>query len=446
MLITPQLIKLLDRAQTPRGIRAVCWMLEKATGFKTTQLLNENGTPYLVNGKPFPVWNGIQNLSVMRDKALESSAFFAGVKIISEDIGALPFFTYRRSRDRSSIEKAYDHPLYPTLHDLVNPDVSAGEFVESLTAHALMTGNGYAEVQRVGHSIFLYPWQPEQTRQDIDEKGNVVYLNSATGKEKTYGRKQVFHLKGWTINGAIGVSLLERQRRTLGITLATDIYAEKFFENDATPGIVIEFPTGSGPTNAESAAAFKAEWKKWHQGYMKSHEPGLLLGGAKIGKVTQNNSEAQLLQLRQHQVEEVCRILRLPPHKLSDLRQATNNNIEHLGIDYGKNTLGPWVDRWRRSVYRCLLTNDEQIEGRIWAEMEIAGLLRGDFATQSEGWRKLLEKGVYSINDVRKLLNLNPIEAGDQHFVQLNLGTVQDVAAGLQLAANKPDLSVPNAA
>jgi len=445
MQITPTLIKLLDRAQNPRAIRAACWALERATGIKSTELVFSTGSGsadwYARNGYRLRGWSSFSShagKTISTDTALESSAYFAGVKLISEDLGSLPFFTYERSRDRKTIEKAYGHPLYRTLHDLWNPDIAAGEGVEALTAHALMYGNGYAEKQSTASTTYLWPWQPEQTRQDVDSRGNVVYLNSASGREKTYGRRDVFHLKGWSLDGIEGENILSRMRHVLGTTLASDEFVGRFFENDATPGVVIERPAGLPAMNAETLLKFKEAWKQWHQGLANSHEPAVLQDGMQIKKLAATNQEAQLLELRQFQIAEVCRILRLPPHKLSDLTRSTNNNIEHQGIEYVTNTIGPWVDRWRRSVYRCLLTTDEQLAGRVWAEMEINGLLRGDFATQAEGWRKLLEKGVFTINDVRRLINLNPIPEGDNSFVQLNLTTVQNVAAGMNLKQDQP--------
>ncbi len=451
MPITPTLIKLLDRAENPRAIRAACWALEKATGLKSMDLLSTGvggtlglgygaGGWYERNGFHLPGWNAYGSYAgqfISRDTALQSSAFFCGVKIISEDLGALPFFVYRRSQDRTQIDKFYEHPLYTTLHDLVNPEISAGEFVESLTAHALMTGNGFAEIQRGQQTVYLWPWQPEQTRIVRDSAGKLFYINSATGKDKTYARTDVFHLKGWTLDGLQGENTLMRMRHVLGITLAVDEYRGRYFVNDATPGVVLTRPPGSEKWGPEVLKAFKEAWKQWHRGTGNSHEPAVIQDGMTIEKITPSNVESQLRELSQHQIEEVCRILRLPPHKLAELKRSTNNNIEHQGIDYVSNTIGPWADRWRRSVWRCLLTTDEQTANRVWAEMELASLTRGDLSTQSEAWRKLLEKGVFSINEVRKFLNLNPVEGGQNHFIQLNMATVQDVASGATLAQNE---------
>lgn len=438
-MITKSLLTLLDKAENPRFVRMLDWALQKSTGvsgsFSTVDWYQANGYNRIANflgGSDS--WSG---KIINTESALDIPAFYSGVKVIAEDLGALPFPTYQRSRDRKRIDKYYEHPLYTTLHDLWNPDVSAGEGVEALSAHALITGAGYAEIQRFDSGVFLWPWQPGETHTDKNATGATVYINRASGRDKTYTREQVFHLKGFTLDGRNGENTVRRARHALGIYAAADEYAGRFFAQDAAPGVIINFPAGAPTIGPESVIEIKKKWKEWHQGAANAHEPAVLQNGATVTRVGWNPQESQLLEIRKYQLTEACRILRIQPHKLMDLTRSTNNNIEHQGIEYVVNTIGPWVDRWRRSVYRCLLTFDEQRAQRVWAEMDVQGLLRGDFTAQSEGWRKLLEKGVYSINEVRAWLNLNPVEGGDNHFIQLNLATVQDVASGATLASDK---------
>lgn len=383
-------------------------------------------------------------INVTGDRALEISGFFSGVKIISQDMGTLPFFTYERGKNRDTIRPYYEHPLYSCLHDLVNPEISSGEFVECLTGHALLTGNGLAKIQRQGDSIFLWPWQPGDTRTDKDSRGMLYYIHkdSPGVAEKSYPRRDVFHLRGFTLNGTVGDDLLRRGRQILGLASAMQDYSSKYFRNDATPGVVVQFPIEAPPINPEGVVAFKKKWAEWHRG--NPHEPAILQQGGTISRVATNAAESQLIEQRKFQLLEVCRLLNLPPHRLADLDRSNLANIEQMAIEYGKFTIMPWKRRWRDAVYRCLLTTDEQAAGRIYAEHSIEALQQGDFTVQAEGWRKLLEKGVYSINEVRKWQNLNPVQGGDEHFIQLNLGTVQDVASGLTLhPVAAPDSTTP---
>jgi HK97 family phage portal protein len=440
-MLTSPLMHAMERAQSPIVVRALDWALRKSTGTDSSSAFSEaawyqhNGFYRIAN--QLAGYNSYSGRSVTLETGLDCAALFSGTKIISEDLGALPFHTYERSKDGKTIERATQHGLYRALHDLTNPEVSAGEFVETLTAHAILTGNGYANIQRMTSGIYLWPWQPEEVRTDRNKNGALFYLRKdGRGPEKTYPASDVFHLRGFTLDGINGESLLKRGRHVLGIALSAEEYAGRFFGQDAAPGLVISRPAGLPAWNDEVVKAVKAKWKEWHQGVANSHEPAILQDGATIGRVAQTNQELQLLEVRQNQILHVCMLLRMPPHKMAMLDRATHSNIEHQAIEYITNTLSPWIDRWRRAVYRCLLTTDEQLAGRIWAEHDVAALLRGDFAEQTAGFQKLLASGVYCINDVRHWLNLNPVEGGDAHFIQLNMATIQDVASGAAITAD----------
>lgn len=465
-LTTSALMSVLNRSQSPLAVKGVNWALELATGHKLEQVLTEiKDTSFAISDAEWYRSNGYYSLSaalggttnysgvsVTETAALESSAVYACVKIISEDLGRLPFLTYERSTDHLSVEKAYAHPLFPVLKNLVNPEVCSGEFVEALSAHSLLCGDGYAEIQRVtsdrGTTITMYPWQPVDVRTDRNARGATVYIHKeGNSQERTYTRDRVFHLRGFTFDCRNGDQILTRARQVLGLTLATQEYASRYFANDATPGVVITRPIGQPTLGKEDVEKIKDAWKKWFRGLSNKHEPAILQDGMTVNVVTPDAAKAQLNEQRQFQVIEVCRLFRMAPHKLADLSRATYSNIEQQGIDYVTNTLAPHCDRWKRTVHRCLLTPQEQIDDRIYAELNVNALQQGDFSAQAEGFRKLLEKGVYSINEVRRWLNLNPVEGGDYHFVQLNMGEVTNVAQGTAAKPPAGDLSggTPNA-
>lgn len=446
-MLTRSLLGLLDRAESPRTVRMLDWALRKSTGDPFYASISTGfdydrrgfyGIAALLGGNP-----SYSGRSINRETSLDCSALYAGTKLICEDLGALPFHTYERASN-GNVDRATKHPLYRALHDLANPDISAGELVESLTSHAILTGTGYAEIQRLRSGTYLWPLQPEKMRIDKNKDGRVIYLYDSD--RKTYKASEIFSLKGFTTDGICGESLLRRGRNTLGISASADEYVGRFFAADAAPGVVISRPATAQRWSKETVEEVKKQWKEWHQGVSRSHEVAILQDGATVSRISQSNQEMQLLELRKNQVIEVCMLLRLPPHKLAQLDRATFSNIEHQGIEYITNTLNPWISRWKRAVYRCLLTEDEQLAGNIWAEHDVAGLLRGDFAAQTEGFRKLLEKGVYTINEVRKLLGFNAVNGGDENLVQLNLSTIQSIAEGLNLPNSLPMKVGANAA
>ena len=435
-MFTSALINILQHTDSLRTAKAIDWMLRKTTAgpdFSAAEWYERNGFYRIASGLGGSTSYAGQRVS--RETALGCTALYAGTKIIAEDMGASPFNLWRKSQDGKRIEKANDLPLFTALHDIWNPEVSSGEAVEALTAHALLTGNAYALKQPTSSAVgsyYLWPWQPEDVRTDRSPNGTIFYVHKeGNSASKTYSRDQVFHLKGFTLTGEAGDDLVRRARNMIGITQAAEEFAGRYFSQDAAPGLVIKFPATAKKLTLESVEELKKKWKEWHQGVARSHEPAVLQEGADVDRLVPDAEKTQLLQTRRNQVIEVCRLLRLPPHKLADLERATFSNIEHQGIEYVSQTLLPWISRWKRAVYRCLLTFDEQRAGLLYAEHDVAALLRGDFSTQAESFRKLLEKGVYSINEVRQWLGLNPVEGGDEHFIQLNMATVQDVAAGI---------------
>ena len=379
-------------------------------------------------------------VSVTLDSALDSSAWYAGVKIIAEDMGSMPLVLYRRSKDRQSTEKASDDYRFSILRSLPNPDTSAGEFVEAITSHAAMCGTGYAFKERsINNSqlVYLWPWMPYEVRQAKDSKGRVIYLHKENDNRwKTYSSDDVFSLRGLTFDGTSGDPILQRARHALGLTLAAQEYAGRYFSQDASPGIVLKFPNklGQGPDAVQN---IKAAWKKWHQGLSNSHEPAVLQEGAEIERMDSKPAESQLIEQRTFQILETCRYLRLSPYKLAELTHATFSNIEEMSIEHNTHCLGPWRRRWRESVHRCLFSRGEQLEDSLYAEHNVEALQRGDFEGQSTAFAKLLEKGVYSINDVRRWLGLNPVEGGDAHHIQLNMQSVADTAAAITQVGGK---------
>lgn len=451
MSLTGHLIGMMKNADSPRAIRAISRALEFTTGISRKEILGtfstvtagdwykENG--YKLLGGSF--LGGAQSYSgqvVSMDTALQSAAFLSGVKVISEDIGSLPFFLYRRSADGKSTERANDIPLYSVLHDLWNPEVSAGEGVEALTAHALMTGHGFAYILRVdGKVLRLYPWQPHEVKLGRDRQtGNLAYEHLENGQWKPYSRSDVLHLKGFTLTGYDGDSLLDRARHVIGLTLSTQEYPARWFSQGSMLDVVLERPAEKPALSPDAVKLLKQAWVAWHQGLgANSFEPAVLQEGMKATILTPKHSDTQLIEQRKFQVLEVCRLLRLPPHKLCDLEKNSYSSIEAENIAYRTNTLMPWNRRWAEAVHRCLLSPAEQIEGRLYAEQSVEALMRGDFSTQAQAFRAFLEKGVYTINEVRRWLNLNPVDGGDENRVQLNTSPVSEAAQQLADEARK---------
>lgn len=364
------------------------------------------------------------DFSISDKAALQQSTWFCCVKVLGEDIGIEPCFLYQRDPATDYIRKAKEDPLYELLHDLPNPETNAGTFFEALTAHAAAVGHGYAHIMRntAGTVVGLWPIMPDSIRRRHTDRGTLFYEIYNRGQWDSVDRAEVLDIPGFSWSGGEGESVARLAKRTLRLAMAQEKYAGDFFERDATPGVAIEYPAG---TSLSDPAVQNI--KKGYKESVRSHDVAVLREGAKLNVVGKTNVESQLLEQRRFQVLEVCRWFRMPSFKLGDLERMTFSNVEQVRIDYTTNVLRPWNKRWRESIYRCLLTPEQRREG-YYAELSVRAHLEGDFKTQTEGFRALLEKGVYSINEVRAWYNLNPIEGGDSHHIQMNMQSVVDAA------------------
>lgn len=467
-MLTTTLLKALDRAQSPTLIRGIVRGLEFSTGKSTASLFGAKqydlgtftpmGTDPLGGGAADTGWYlrngyfgiagqlgaGYANYSgklLTFDTALESSAVLAGVKMISEDIGRSPFILYQRE-DSRTVREATGHPLFDVLRNLPNPDMNASAVYEAIMVGAILAKEGYAKIDRDadGNVMFLWPLMAGTVTRDKNSLGRPYFIHKeGNGASVTYSADQIFNVPGWSVNGQYGDDILKRARHVLGLTLGAQEYAAGFFARDANPGLIIKRPQGLAVLDDDKIAALKQRWRNWHEGSRHSHEPAILQDGMTAERLDPDHAKLQLVEQRKFQVIEVCRELRIPPHKMADLDRATFSNIEHQGIEYANDTLMPWVVRFQQSAYRCLLSPKERASG-LFARHDITDATRGDFLSQVVSWTKLQAAGDLTQNEVRAKLGLPPVEGGDKLYIQINMGAVADAAAeaALDPTANLP--------
>jgi len=358
--------------------------------------------------------------------ALQLSAVFACVKILGEDVGSLPLHVLERSADGKSQNKARSHPLYRLLHDSPNPETTAIEFREGMTSTAALCGDAFAKsdwaTSDKSRLIALWQVQNHQVTIDTDSRKQRVYIfKDGNEPEETLYPDEMFHLRGFSLGTVNGASFLKFARRVLGLARDQEEYAHSFFSNDRTPGVVLKSPKKMAP---EEVAGVREAWVR----AVKQHGVAVAHDGIEVDSMASTNTDAQLLEQRNFALLEVCRYFRMPPHKLADLSRANFTNIENENNGYYTNTLRPWLVRWEQAInLRCISVKER---ARFSAEHSIEGFLRGDFKTQTEGFAKFAEKGVLSVNEIRAFIGLNPIEGGDEHFIQLNMQTLVNAATG----------------
>ena len=372
--------------------------------------------------------------SVTERSAMQMTAVYSCVRILAEAIAGLPLNVYRYN-DEGGKEKAVDHPLYRLLHDEPNPEMSSFVFRETLMTHLLLWGNGYAQIIRNGRGevIALYPLMPNKMTVDRDENGHLFYSYQRSNDEAIgeSGRvilkpSDVLHIPGLGFDGLVGYSPIAMAKNAIGLAIATEEYGAKFFANGAAPSGVLEHPgTLKDPSKIREA------WQSQFGGSQNSGKVAVLEEGMKYTPISISPEQAQFLETRKFQINEIARIFRVPPHMVGDLEKSSFSNIEQQSLEFVKYTLDPWVVRWEQSIMRTLLSPTEKNE--YFVKFNLEGLLRGDYQSRMNGYAIGRQNGWMSANDIRELENLDLIpdeDGGNLYLVNGNMLPIKSIAEG----------------
>lgn len=359
----------------------------------------------------------VAGVTVTEKTAMSASAVFACVRNIGEDIGKLPLVTYRRVGE-SGKERARNHPLYRILHDEPNPEMSPIDFRQAVTSCAVLFGRGYAEVERNNDQSVRHLWPLESWRVETkrDKDGTMFYLVDGVNRIEA---RNVLHIRGFTLDGIVGEMVASVGRESLGLTLAAQKFAAKFFGGGARPSGVLEHPGKLGP---QAAKNLRASWDEKYSGVENSHGTIVLEEGMKWTSVSTQPNEAQMIETRQFQVEDVARWFRMPPHKIQHLLRSTFSNIEHQAIEYVQDTLMPWLVRWEQEAARKLFVG----ESEYFAEHLVDALMRGDMASRYNAHNVAIQGGWKTRNEAREAENLNPLPGLDDPLSPLNMTSVSN--------------------
>lgn len=363
--------------------------------------------------------------------AMAISVYYACLRNISEDIGKLPLKVYRRLAPRGK-RLADEHPVYNLLHDSPNPQMASMTFREMLTHWELGWGNGYAEIDRANSTVVaLYPIHPSRVRpiRDKNTEGNPVFyeVKNGDGSQTLIKQDDMFHIRGMG-DELSGYSVARFAAESLGMTLASQTFGASFFGNGAKVGGVLEHP---GKLSEAAHQRVRETWATQYTGAENAGKTFLAEEGMTYKPIGIPPEEAQFLETRQFQVEEVARWFRMPPHKVGHLLRAVGwSTLEATNTDYVTDTLMPHFVRWEQEIRRKLFKPNEQ---DLFAEFVVSGLLRGDQAARSAFYRELFMIGVYSQNDIREKENENPIEDGDTYYVMTNLAATDEEPDAVQV-------------
>lgn len=370
-------------------------------------------------------------VTVNEHTALTYNVVFACVRNISEDVAKLPLILYRRLKPRGK-ERASELALYRLLKDSPNVEMTAIDFRQSIMVDALLGGNGFAEIVKNagGLAVELHKLARNRVTVTRDAAGRLVYVVRNDGKpDSILQQDQMLHIRGLG-DGLVGWSVIRLARESIGLAMNAEKSGSSFFGNGSLPAGVLKT---KDKLDAKGYDNLRASWERMHSGPKKTGKVAILEQGLEFTPMSVSPDDAQFLETRQFQVEDVARWFRMPPHKIGNLIRATGwSTLEATNTDYVIDTLMPWTERWEQEIQRKLIPPSQT---DLFAEHLFDALLRGDTAARSAFYREQFNIGAISQNEIRESENRNPIgPEGDMYYVPLNMVPANIAAKGPQPA------------
>lgn len=376
---------------------------------------------------------------VTEDTALTFAAVWACVSVISRTMAALPWQVFERSTQGGG-RRQISGTVAWLLNNQPNPEMTAFSFREALVSHALLWGNGFAEIvlDLAGRPSALWLLEPDRTTVCRNpETGALEYhYRVDAGSRTVLQAHQVLHLHGLGFDGLVGYSVVRMAAKSMGIGMAQDQFAQAFFQNGTVMGAVLEV---GAAMNANQIKQMEDDMNTRHQGPGAAFRVKVAPVGTKVHNPTMPMTDAQFLEQRKFSTVEVCRWYGVPPHKVADLDRSTNNNIEHQGIEFVTETILPWAVRLEQEGNIKLF--GARAQGRVYTKFNVNALMRGDSKSRAEYYKIMMQLGVYTINEVRAMEDENGIGPdGDARLVQLNQTTLEYLVAnpGAKAPAAQP--------
>ena len=361
------------------------------------------------------------------DNMLKYSAIFACFRVLAETFASVPVFEYRKLKNGDR-EHTNETGLYDMLHYEPNEEMSAYNFWEAMIYQICAGGNAVALRlnSKSGQMVGLYPiqYQEIEFKRDKETRKLIYRWNN----EKDYLRKDIFHIPGPSINGVIGMSILEYARGALSLGQIYETFSQNFYKNGAISSGMFRHP---GHLDDKAFTRLKKEIKENYTGLKNAGVPMLLEHGLEYQGITINPVDAQLIENKKLQIEDICRFCRVPLHLVQNLDKATNNNIEHQSLEFVMYTMLPYFKKIEECINTQLLTPTHRARGYYY-EFNLNTLLRGDSKSMAEAFATGRQWGWLSVNDIRKLLNMNKIDNGDIYLQPMNM-----IEAGKELPVKK---------
>ncbi|WNW46419.1 phage portal protein [Escherichia coli] len=396
----------------------------KQPGRVKSALLNWLGVPIsLTTGTFWEEWFGTSSSGkvVTADKAIQLSAVWACVRLLSESISTLPLKIYVRQPDGSR-KAATDHPAYSILCRRPNSEMTPSRFMLIVVASICLRGNAFIEKKFIANRLVsLVPLLPQNMVVKRLDSGALEYTYTEKGLQRVIPIKNIMHIRGFGLDGVCGMMPMKAGRDVIGSAMAVEESAAKIFEQGLQ---------SSGFLTAEQALSDEQrerlrEYMSKFTGSKNAGKIMVLEGGLKYQGVSINPEDAQMLESRSFSIEEICRWFRVPPFMVGHTTKQSSwaSSLEGMNLQFLTHTLRPLLVNIEQEIGRCLLDSDDE----VFAEFSVEGLLRADSAGRAAYYTSALQNGWMSRNDVRRLENMPPIEGGDIYTVQLNLTQLKNL-------------------
>ena len=366
-------------------------------------------------------FDGYSGRSINRRTAMQLTAVFGCIRVLTESVGMLPCHLFEQKGDRK--EKAVDHAIYKLLAVKPNDYMTPQELWELLIACLCLKGNFYGyKVKTLGKVSEILPLDPDCVEPKLDSNWKPVYkVTFKDGSQDVLTQDEIWHVRIFTLDGLTGLSPISYARQAISLGLDTEEFGGNLFKNGAVGSGVLS--TDQQLTD-DAFERLRKDFESKYQGMKNMHKPLILEMGLKWQQITMKAEDTQFLETRKFQKDEICAIFRVPPHMIANLEKATFSNIEHQAQSFVNYSLMPYLTRIEQRINIGLLNDKDQ--GRYYAKFNAGALLRGDMKSRFEAYAKGIQWSIYSPNDCRELEDLNPREGGDLYLTPMNMTTNPD--------------------
>jgi HK97 family phage portal protein len=356
---------------------------------------------------------------VKPDNAMQVATVFGCIRLLSEILGMLDIKIYEVGDEEDVHETpAPDHYLWETLFRRPNPWQTPMEWEEMGMAHLCLRGIFLNQIKlNQDGQIELWPLNPDRMAFELLPNGTIKYIyQPKVGQKVIFGPGEIFAVRGMTLDGVTGVSVLEYARHAVGAAIAQETHGASLFKNGGLPTFWIGRPQGSKFT-PEAQRTFRQGWRRIHGGADNAGNPPILIDGMELHELGLTNRDSQWLESRQFQGLEICRFFRVPPHMLGFSDQHPKATVEQQSIEFVRYTLGTWATRWEQAIRRDLIDEPKKYRAKI----NLDDLQRGDMMSRFTAYNVGVQGGWLLANEVRRAEGKNPIEGGDQPRFPANM-------------------------